>query len=134
MILSCCGRAGEAVPRVEKQLPFNCRSNVLKKMKRHTFFRTLSLAMCRNSAQAQSSVTLFGIVDLYTTQNNGPAGKIHYNQPIVGADYFLSKRTDLYVNAVYQKASGGVASIAGIAAPSSNDTQATLVNGIRQKF
>ena len=103
-------------------------------MKRHTFFRTLSLAMCRNSAQAQSSVTLFGIVDLYTTQNNGPAGKIHYNQPIVGADHFLSKRTDLYVNAVYQKASGGVASIAGIAAPSSNDTQAALVNGIRQKF
>ena len=42
------------------------------------------------------------------TRNSGAsgAGSASYNQGSVGLDYYLSKRTDLYVIGIYQKASG----------------------------
>ncbi|WP_321811905.1 MULTISPECIES: porin [unclassified Burkholderia] len=63
-----------------------------------------------------------------------------YHQGSVGADYFLSKRTDFYLIGVFQKASGidstdrpAVASINGLTASSSNH-QTALRIGIRHKF
>jgi len=63
-----------------------------------------------------------------------------YFQYSLGADYFLSKRTDVYVIGVYQHASGtdstgqqAVAAINGLT-PSSNDNQFTARIGIRHKF
>ncbi|MGA7811506.1 porin [Caballeronia sp.] len=63
-----------------------------------------------------------------------------YNQGVIGADYFLSKRTDLYVDAIYQHASGtdstghsAVANINGLSASSTSNQVATVV-GIRAKF
>ncbi|MFD1559590.1 porin [Paraburkholderia silviterrae] len=63
-----------------------------------------------------------------------------YYQFSAGADYFLSKRTDLYLIGVYQKASGtdstnhsAVAAITNLA-PSANDRQFTARVGIRLKF
>jgi predicted porin len=63
-----------------------------------------------------------------------------YHQGMLGADYFLSKRTDVYLNGVYQHASGqdstgatAVANIAGLSA-SSTSNQTALIAGIRHKF
>ncbi|MDE1183190.1 porin [Paraburkholderia sp.] len=63
-----------------------------------------------------------------------------YYQGALGADYFLSKRTDVYFVGVYQKASGtdsrdreAVASVNGLTA-SSSDRVFTARVGIRHKF
>ncbi|MFM0501742.1 porin [Paraburkholderia caffeinilytica] len=60
----------------------------------------------------------------------------HFNQTTLGAKYLLSKRTDLYVNVTYQKASSsiGQAWIESDTAPSSTATQVLSVVGIRHKF
>ncbi|MEM5343961.1 porin [Paraburkholderia azotifigens] len=70
---------------------------------------------------------------------NGHGGA-HYNQGALGADYFLSKRTDVYLIGVYQHASGtdstgqqAVASINGLT-PSNSNNQLTARVGIRHKF
>ncbi|WP_321793726.1 porin [Caballeronia sp. J97] len=63
-----------------------------------------------------------------------------YYQGSIGADYFLSKRTDVYLIGVYQKASGtdstGAAAVAAInnLTPSTSDRQSTVRVGIRHKF
>ncbi|MDI7046859.1 porin, partial [Escherichia coli] len=63
-----------------------------------------------------------------------------YNQFVAGVDYFLSKRTDLYIAGVYQHASGtdstGHAAVANISSlsPSSTSNQVATVLGIRHKF
>ena len=63
-----------------------------------------------------------------------------YHQGVLGADYFLSKRTDFYIDAVYQHASGtdstgktAVANINGLSASSTSNQLAAIV-GIRHKF
>jgi predicted porin len=63
-----------------------------------------------------------------------------YHQGIIGADYFLSKRTDLYIDGIYQHASGtdstghkAVADI-NVLSPSSTSNQVAAVVGIRHKF
>ena len=52
----------------------------------------------------------------------------------VGGEYFLSKTTDLYLNGIYQRASGSHAWVEGISNPSSNNGQFVTVAGIRHKF
>ncbi|WP_206999991.1 porin [Trinickia mobilis] len=83
----------------------------------------------------------FGVSYAYTKNagNNGSRGA-DYNQVNLGADYFLSKRTDLYALVVYQKASGvdstgngAVAAIAGATA-SNSDRQTVALVGIRHRF
>lgn len=63
-----------------------------------------------------------------------------YHQAMLGADYFLSKRTDLYAAGVYQHASGtdstnrpAVANIS-LFSPSSTSNQIAATIGIRHKF
>ncbi|QCP54829.1 porin [Trinickia violacea] len=63
-----------------------------------------------------------------------------YNQGTIGADYFLSKRTDLYAVTAYQHASGtdstggkAVASLTGLTA-SKTQSQVQVVIGIRHRF
>ena len=63
-----------------------------------------------------------------------------YRQFVIGADYNLSMRTDVYAMAIYQKASGvdstgkrAVAAINGVR-PSADDSQAVLRVGLRHKF
>ncbi|EUC19738.1 UNVERIFIED_ORG: putative porin [Burkholderia sp. CF145] len=77
-----------------------------------------------------------GSVDASTGTNPGA----RYYQGALGADYFLSKRTDVYLIGVYQKASGtdstGTAAVAAInnLTPSTSDRQSTVRVGIRHKF
>jgi predicted porin len=72
------------------------------------------------------------------------ASRAQYHQGAVGVDYFLSKRTDVYLTGVYQHALGdtlnasgdtvaATADINGLSA-SSNQNQFTARIGIRHKF
>jgi predicted porin len=76
------------------------------------------------------------------TRNGGAGGKegANYHLFSAGLDWLLSKRTDLYTIAVYEKASGvdstggsAVAQITGLT-PSSTDKQVALRVGMRHKF
>ncbi|MBU9477049.1 porin [Burkholderia multivorans] len=73
-----------------------------------------------------------------TAAGSEPGAK--YNQVSLSGDYFLSKRTDVYVTGVFQRASGtdsrdkpAVASLAGLT-PSTNNRQLALRFGMRTKF
>ncbi|WP_144107457.1 porin [Paraburkholderia sp. BCC1886] len=88
---------------------------------------------------------LVGVAYDYTrgAQING-ASRAQYHQGAVGVDYFLSKRTDVYVTGVYQHALGDTLNAAGQTvdataninqlSPSSNQNQFTARIGIRTKF
>ncbi|WP_175154086.1 porin, partial [Paraburkholderia ultramafica] len=62
-----------------------------------------------------------------------------YHQVALGADYFLSRRTDLYLTGIYQHASGtdstGTPAVANISlfSPSSTSNQVAATVGIRHK-
>ncbi|MDE1171430.1 MAG: porin [Verrucomicrobium sp.] len=70
--------------------------------------------------------------------------RAQYHQGAVGVDYFLSKRTDVYVTGVYQHALGDTVNAAGATVDatagingltgSSNQNQFTARVGIRHKF
>ncbi|WP_109476179.1 porin [Paraburkholderia sp. C35] len=76
------------------------------------------------------------------TQGSSLAGQsgAKYNQVDLGANYFLSKRTDLYALAFFQKASGhdstGHSAVAQLAFASASTSDRQLIGlvGIRHKF
>jgi general bacterial porin, GBP family len=72
--------------------------------------------------------------ETYTHATEG-AGSGNYWQTNTGIQYFLSKRTDLYVNAIYQKTSRNLnAWVILASAPSTTTSQFLGVIGIRHKF
>jgi predicted porin len=89
--------------------------------------------------------TIVGVGYDYT-KGNGNNVTVAYNQISFGADYFLSKHTDIYLLAGYQKASGNtisattgdvvaaVASMGDFGNDASNNKQAMGMVGIRHKF
>ncbi|QBR01432.1 porin [Paraburkholderia pallida] len=84
---------------------------------------------------------LWGAAYDYTRGGSvGGQGGASYNQFAMGVDYLLSKRTDVYLIGVYQKASGidstGHDAVAAINGPSASadDKQAVVRVGIRHKF
>ncbi len=80
------------------------------------------------------------------TKGSGNGVTASYNQFTVGAEYYLSKRTDIYALAGYQKASGDTisastgelvtadASMADFGNDASTNKQAMAMVGIRHKF
>ncbi|PVY26560.1 putative porin [Paraburkholderia silvatlantica] len=80
------------------------------------------------------------------TKGHGNGVDASYNQFSLGGDYFLSKRTDIYALAGYQKASGktidaqtgelvnAVASFGDFGNDAANDKQAMVMVGLRHKF
>jgi predicted porin len=81
---------------------------------------------------------LLGVAYDYTKAYSVANEKIH--QGILGVDYFLSKRTDLYADGIYMHASGtnsvGAAATAQIngLSPSTTSNQVAAIVGIRHKF
>jgi general bacterial porin, GBP family len=65
---------------------------------------------------------------------NGQKDSWHYWQTTSALQYFLSKRTDVYVDLIYQRATNAVAQIEGTSGPSSSGNQFLVVTGVRQKF
>ncbi|SAL49881.1 outer membrane porin OpcP [Caballeronia sordidicola] len=76
----------------------------------------------------------------YDYTNESGIGRSHYHTAAVGLDYFLSKRTDIYFLAVYQRAVGtnsqGVAAVAALNSltASSSDKQTYIRISLRHKF
>ncbi|WP_205193149.1 porin [Burkholderia sp. Ax-1724] len=75
------------------------------------------------------------------TQANGQSvGNQHYNQVSLMTDYFLSKRTDVYLEGAYQRASGTSSTGAGAVAnignlgDSSNNHQFAIRAALRHRF
>ncbi|MCM2551990.1 porin [Burkholderia glumae] len=81
---------------------------------------------------------LLGVAYGYT--NSHGAGNAHYHQLNIGGDYLFSKRTDVYLTAAYQHASGtdstGKAAVAALwpITASSNSHQVVAALGLRHKF
>ncbi|MFT4068120.1 porin [Paraburkholderia sp.] len=81
---------------------------------------------------------LLGVAYDYTHTRG--AGNAHYNQVNLGGDYFLSKRTDVYLTTAWQSASGidstGKAAVAALwpVTASSNSHQIVAALGLRHKF
>ena len=75
-----------------------------------------------------------------TTADGKTVGNQHYNQVSLMADYFLSKRTDVYAGAAWQRASGtsstGAPAVADITnlGDSSNNHQIVVRVAMRHKF
>ncbi|WP_250528458.1 porin [Caballeronia sp. GAWG2-1] len=94
-----------------------------------------------NGRYMVSPSLLLGLAYIYT--RGGGAGGIegaNYHQVNVGADYFVSKRTDLYAVVAYEQVAGfdstgkpAVAALVGTT-PSSTSKQTVAVVGIRHKF
>lgn len=71
--------------------------------------------------------------DYTSVRQSGVSG--HYLQTSAGADYFLSKRTDVYLNALYQKSSKNLHANFDAASGAASGTSPTaIVVGIRHKF
>lgn len=62
------------------------------------------------------------------------ASDAHWHQGAVQLDYVLSKRTDTYVEAVYQRASAGAPAVINTADPASGASQLLIGAGIRHRF
>ncbi|MFP3643044.1 porin [Paraburkholderia sp. SIMBA_054] len=80
---------------------------------------------------------LFLYANYIYAKGNDELTNNHSNQGGITLDYLLSKRTDVYVNAIYQRASGGAdafASINGTFATSSSASQTVLRLGLRTLF
>jgi len=58
----------------------------------------------------------------------------HWHQAALQADYQLSKRTDVYAEAVYQRASAGTLAAINSIDPSSSRNQLLVATGIRHRF
>ena len=98
-----------------------------------------------NVVEANASYQLTAPLSLgasysYTSASGPVANKAHYNQVNAGVHYALSKRTDVYMVAAYQHASGvdsfnqpAVASINGLT-PSASKQQVVDTLGIAHRF
>lgn len=77
---------------------------------------------------------VLSLAESYTgVSQSGGSG--HYLQTSAGADYLLSKRTDLYLNAFYQKTSGDLhASINAAGGTASGTSQLAVAIGMRHRF
>jgi predicted porin len=81
---------------------------------------------------------LMGVAYEYTDSSG--AGDAHYNQVNLGGDYFLSKRTDIYLTTAWQRASGidstGKAAVAALwpITASSDSHQIVAALGLRHRF
>jgi GBP family porin len=86
------------------------------------------------------ALTLAGAYTYSRGGGNAGSGSPHWNQVNLGADYNLSKRTDVYLQGVYQSVSTsqnsvlGVAFINGLSAPSSTSNQVEVTAGLRHRF
>ncbi|SDE22010.1 porin [Paraburkholderia lycopersici] len=109
-----------------------------------TFHQTAKFNSGSAFLNYQATAALRAGVGYNYTSLTGPASA-HYNQVNLGGGYSLSKRTDLYALAGYQKASGRTldakgasvaaqASIGDFGVSAGADNQALVVVGIRHKF
>jgi predicted porin len=67
----------------------------------------------------------------YVYTNGGGA---HWHQGAIQADYLLSKRTDIYLESLYQRSSSGAPAVINTNDPASGRNQLMIATGIRHRF
>lgn len=78
---------------------------------------------------------MLGASYIYTFGTSSESQKPHYNQVDLGIDYFLSKRTDLYLVGLFQRAGGSAQYAQIVTTPASTSkSEAQIIAGIRTKF
>jgi len=93
-----------------------------------------------NGTYNLSPTLLLGLSYTYTDASTRSATladlKPKYHQVNAAVDYLLSRRTDVYLVGIYQKAAGDAtaASINGAGGASSSKSQAAVISGLRHKF
>ena len=60
--------------------------------------------------------------------------EVHWNKGALQADYMLTKRTDTYIEAIYQCASAEVPAVINSIMPKSGSSQLLFAAGIRHHF
>jgi predicted porin len=86
------------------------------------------------------AVELSGAYTYSRAGGNGGGGIPHWNQLSAMADYRFSRRTDVYVQSVWQRVSPsgtsplGVAWINGVTAPASTTNQIEATVGLKHRF
>ncbi len=102
-------------------------------------FPTNSAQFQNFEANARYALTpAISIAGAYTyTRANLSSSHVHWNQFNLQTAYALSKRTDVYLQGVYQEANEGSivdASINGLGAASSSNKQIAVTAGLRHRF
>ncbi|QQC66122.1 porin [Paraburkholderia ginsengisoli] len=78
---------------------------------------------------------LVGVSYVYTAGDYSGGRSPHYNQVTLATDYLLSKRTDLFLTGIYQRASGqGAFAQIYTTTASSSHSQTLVQAGIRHRF
>jgi predicted porin len=73
----------------------------------------------------------FALAGMYVYTN---ASSAHWHSGALQGDYQLSKRTDLYAQALYQRASAGAPAVINTNGPSGGRSQVMIATGIRHRF
>ncbi|MCE4544882.1 MULTISPECIES: porin [unclassified Caballeronia] len=73
----------------------------------------------------------FALAGMYVYTNGGGA---HWHQGALQADYLLSKRTDVYIESIYQRASSNAPAVINANDPASGRNQLMVAAGIRHRF
>ncbi|BAN22825.1 porin [Caballeronia insecticola] len=71
------------------------------------------------------------LAGMYVYTNGGGA---HWHEGALQVDYLLSKRTDVYLESIYQRASSGAPAVINTNDPSSGRNQLMFSTGIRHRF
>lgn len=71
------------------------------------------------------------LAGMYVYTNGGGA---HWHQGALQADYLLSKRTDVYLESIYQRSSSGAPAVINTNDPASGRNQLMIATGIRHRF
>ena len=71
------------------------------------------------------------LAGMYVYTNGNGA---HWHQGALQADYLLSKRTDVYLESIYQRASSDAPAVINTNDPSSGRNQLMIATGIRHRF
>jgi predicted porin len=91
-----------------------------------------SVAFSNYEANATWQLTpAFSLAGLYAFTN---ASNARWHSGAVQGDYQLSKRTDLYAEVVYRRASSGATAVINALDPSSGRNQLMIATGIRHRF
>ena len=91
-----------------------------------------SIAFSNYEANATWQLTpALSLAGMYVYTN---ASSAHWHSGALQGDYQLSKRTDLYAQALYQRASAGAPAVINTNGPSGGRSQVMIATGIRHRF
>jgi predicted porin len=87
-----------------------------------------------NNYEINATYQLTPAIALAGMYNYTNGSGVHWHQGAVQVDYLLSKRTDVYLESIYQRASSGAPAVINTNDPASGNNQLMVAMGIRHRF